>query len=295
MKGTTREYLAVLVTYSLLFMNAHQLLGGCDPPCDDCEDCDIEDCECVWEGCPPCGRCRYCDSNCDCQWRGNCRYDHQCPDCYTCPTPSCNCTYDCNPSTQFCCDGTCCNNGTTCCDGACCDPDNCMECDGQGNCVSRCADCMICVAGDCVDIQCAILGECEECNETTGVCDYICSSEECCHNNICIDKCNPNGGATCTWTNPPVLDPLCTWIHDTNHGCLHPGDSCSWEVIEGSGKNATCADCAPGCTTSTYCVKLKPIVCEDVITWLPPWKDCTCTGTPDLWNPEEVGTRDVCP
>ncbi len=161
---------------------------------------------------------------------------------------------------------------------------------------SKCADCMNCVAGDCVDILCAVVHGCEECNETTGECESICDPDQCCHNYECVDKCDADGGGTCTWTNPPVIDPLCNWLHDSDHSCQNPGAGCGWEVVGGPDNNAACAPCDPGCSLdSTYCVKLEPIVCKTTLTGWPPFIDCTCTGTPDLVTYEYAGTRDICP
>jgi len=249
MKGTTREYLAVLVTYSLLFMNAHQLLGGCDPPCDDCEDCDIEDCECVWEGCPSCGRCRYCDNNCDCQWRGNCRYDSHCEDCYSCPTPSCNCTYDCDPN-QFCCDGTCCNNGETCCDGACCDP-NTETCCGTSDCCNNYSE--IC----CDDTICCDWTEGEICCNGTCCNGSCCDSWDCEH---CVSgSCEPCLSKASDYEElqecSAVPDP--DWTPQPN-GCSSPlsGDNPAWiwcgEASSFLGPCNTHDTCYQTCGSSKY-------------------------------------------
>jgi len=159
MKGTTREYLAVLLACSLLLSTfSVPARAGCEPPCDDCEECDIEDCECVWEGCPSCGRCRYCDSSCDCQWVGNCRYDSDCPDCHTCPTPECNCEYQCNPDNCQ----TCVNGSCQVCGG---DPDKCCD---NGTCVDKCTNTGQCDYGElpsgpyanCQALQDPVTGQC---------------------------------------------------------------------------------------------------------------------------------------
>ena len=168
-----------------------------------------------------------------------------------------------------------------------------MQCCGGGEyCCDPIGLCMECVDGECVDI--CNDANCEVC-DGSGNCVSTCDATECCSFGTCVDKCDPDGGDTCTWTSPPVQDPLCTWMHETDHSCLNPGATCNWEPMSEPGKNATCAGCAPGCTVSTYCVMLKPVVCKTTLTIWPPFIACTCTGTPALYEPVERGTRYICP
>lgn len=104
-------------------------------------------------------------------------------------------------------------------------------------------------------------------------------------------------GDLCTWTNPPVIDPLCSYLHEGSKQCKNPGAGCSWEPIGEPKRNAACAPCAPDCTldSAEYCVTLKPVVCKNVLSGWPPFNDCKCQGTPDLYETEEVGTYYICP
>jgi len=94
----------------------------------------------------------------------------------------------------------------------------------------------------------------------------------------------------CTWTDPPVQDLTCEYMWPTNPICLNPGATCAWTVDEGPGENATCAPCAPGCTTSTYCVRLKRKECREIFV---PFVGlvCYCRDTTDLVI---RGTRNIC-
>ena len=99
----------------------------------------------------------------------------------------------------------------------------------------------------------------------------------------------------CTWTAPPVQDLFCEITTPEMPYCMNPGATCKWEVTSGPGLNATCADCAAGCTVTTYCVWLKPILCYDGLWPLPPFYMCKCGEQPDLYDPVPCGTRYVCP
>ena len=239
MKGTTREYLVVLLVCSLLLsVFSVPAAASCDPPCDDCYTCN-DDCDCVWEGCdPPCGHCRFCNNNCDCEWRGNCRYDHHCADCYDCV--SCNCAYQCNPSTQFCCDGTCCNNGKTCCEGACCDPDNCETCVG--------GSCEVC-GGDpdkfCCEGTCCDNGE--TCCE--GECCACCGSSCCGGEEYVAILCSCSTGGGDGWNE-------CS-VRKVYHNCQPGGCNCtdSNRQAWGAGTSYSEREVDPGrtCNGVPYC------------------------------------------
>jgi len=288
---------------SILLLLVCFLLSGLTMQVIACPNPDCGSC-CHWVSTGPGPSDGYCELNTgaecgDCQ--GGCY--NPCNNCV-----SCSCEWDCSPG-QSCCNDTCCDSGnccnsTTCCsnsDDVCCTDaanDYCCPSDYtccQGSCCDPIGKCEICLGGvQCVN-GCIFYYNCLKC-DGEGQCVTKCDNTQCCHQDTCIDKCDPDGGATCTWTNPPVLDPLCEYLQVGSRECLNPGDSCSWEVDEGPRENAVCAPCAPGCTLgSTYCVKLKPIKCEDSLTWLPPFIDCTCTGPPASYVPEPAGTRDVCP
>jgi len=131
----------------------------------------------------------------------------------------------------------------------------------------------VCIDGEC--IVCGVL------NET-----HCCVGD-----GECVEKCDPYGGDMCTWTNPPVLDPLCTYMWPTNPNCLNPGATCSWTVVEGPIWNDVCASCDPGCSLgSTYCVRLRRKECREVFV---PFMGmvCTCRDTEDF---VERGTRYIC-
>lgn len=196
-----------------------------------------------------------------------------------CPPPQPPC-YRCedgvwvwNCGSGNCCGGSCCSY--PCCGSSCCPTDRC--CNG-----ACCPSGQICCGGVCCD--------------PTKCCNYVCCPpDKCCVNGTCVKNCDSGGGGTCTWTYPPVPEPVCQWMWPTNPTCLNPGLCCNWAIIEGPGQNASCR-CAPGCTTSTWCVELKPIVCENVVASpVPPYIWCKCSGTPPLYTPVWTGTRYICP
>jgi hypothetical protein len=140
------------------------------------------------------------------------------------------------------------------------------------------------------------MGECEVCNETTGECDYTCSEDQCCDDNECVEKCDPTGGSMCTWTEPPVQDPKpCDVVSPEMPICMNADASCDWKKTSGPGLNATCADCAPGCTVTEQCVWLMPILCDEGLDPFPPFYYCKCFKEPGLYDPVARGTRYVCP
>ncbi len=128
---------------------------------------------------------------------------------------------------------------------------------------------MNCVFGDCIDIKCAVLGECERCNEITGECESTCNSDECCDNDTCVDKCEPDGGP-CEWTYPGVESQCQVQDPGGNLNCFpdEEGKICDWYVV-GTERttSAKCADCAPNCTTiiTGSCVMLKARVCKSYL------------------------------
>ena len=238
----------------------------------------------------------------------------------------------CNPYIT-CCNGTCCdpnncqdcNYVTSSCESVC-DPDLCQVCDGQGNCedCSRYGLCYECIGGyclcmkeccedsdcpnpscqECIGCQCQLKAgaecahtlDCAPCYDCVNCqCEYQCASDECC-DNVCVKRCIPEGGATCTWTNPPVVDPLCEVATPEMPFCINPDKTCDWEPVEGPYLNAACADCDPGCTmNSTHCVVLRPVLCYEGLWPLPPFYKCQCIKTPATYEPEEAGTRYICP
>lgn len=260
-----KSIIAVLIC-SLLSFSLTAPSIACGPPdCGDCYTWNSETEECEWD----------CSSGQTCCNGTCCDSDDCCNDEICCTGQKC-CTdlgsYCCD-SNQICCDGTCCDQGWRCCYGGyCCEGD-------KWCCMGSCCEPDLCE--ECVGGQCKVCGG---------------DPTQCCDNGTCINKCDPDGGATCTWTSPPVQDPLCRWMHETDHSCLIPGATCDWEPTSGPGKNAACASCDPGCALgSTYCVMLKPVVCKTTLTIWPPFIDCTCTGTPALYDPVPRGTRYICP
>ena len=242
----------------LLLPSFSTVATACPPPCPDCYLWNGDGCD--WVGChPPCEDCYDCDATCHCQ-----------------------CTADCG------CDGKTCSG--------CCDCQNCACVPDQ----SECSGCCQCSSGcSCEDeaSECSS-AHCEEC--TNCACVSWCASNQCCSVwlpvGTCVPKCDPDGGDLCTWTDPPVLDPLCAYIHEGSKQCMNPGASCKWKVVSGPARNAVCAPCDPACTlSSTYCVMLEPIVCKDVLSPLPPPNDCECKGTPQMVNYTYAGTRAICP
>jgi hypothetical protein len=238
---------------------------ACPPP--DCGAC------CHWEGPVPGGFC-YLDLGADCGDCAGCSY------CYSCVICWCQCTSECCQDSD--CDGEC----YRCSNCSCVNDDD------------KCTGCESCVDGECEDDDdnCVSSGPCKSC--VNAICEddnTKCGSDECCDDGTCVDKCDPDGGATCTWTNPPVYDPICEIADPLMPFCINPDKTCDWEAISGPDYNATCADCAPGCTTSTYCVLLKPILCTEGLWPLPPFYMCRCIGEPSLYDPVPRGTRDVCP
>ena len=318
----------------LLLSDCAKPRAACPPQCPPCYWWDGSGCEWDCDTGEFCcdGTCCSTGTTC-CQ--GSCCHPDDCETCQGSKCKStCNletqhcCGGTCIAWEKWCCDGTpcdrpcctdtdtdyCCPQGKPCCDGSCCDPCDCEEC-VDGSCVDICDpdECEVCQDGSCVD-RCPLYEFCLEC-DGSGNCLSKCNSDlcqvcindecivcgvlnqsHCCLDGECVEKCDPYGGNVCTWTNPPVLDPLCTYLHEGSKQCLNPGDSCSWEVVEGPMFNDICAPCAPGCPlNSTYCVKLEPIVCKDVLSPWPPFNDCACTGTPELVTYRYPGTRYICP
>jgi len=274
---------------SILLLLVCFLLSGltmpaiaCPPPyCGSC---------CHWVSTGPNPEDGYCDLN----------TGVECGDCQGCYNPcnscvSCSCVWDCTP-TQFCCTDSgdyCCPSGYTCCNGSCCDPYNCEICVG-GKCVDKCADCMSCVYGDCVDIQCkVILGGCQRCNETTGECEYSCSDEGCgeiCVRNECVPDCD-SVGSYCDWTFPPIQSG-CPGTHIEDLSCA-PGVTdltCDWKVVESFSNSATGPCKVPG----GFCATLEPVICKD--KFIPTMgMVCSCTGTPALVYYQYRTARYKCP
>lgn len=159
---------------------------------------------------------------------------------------------------------------------------------------SKCADCMTCVAGDCVDIQCQIiLGNCQRCNETTGECEYSCSNEGCgeiCVDNECVPDCD-TVGSTCDWTSPPIQS-NCPGTHIEDLSCAPgvTGLTCNWILVQSFSHSAT----GPCKESGGFCAKYEPVVCEDkFIPFL--GMVCGCIGTPPLVYYEYRTARYKCP
>ena len=175
-----------------------------------------------------------------------------------------------------------CGDCQNCTESGCesyCDPYLCMDCNiALKICEWQCGDCGICFEGSCIS---------------------TCGADQCCDDDLgmCVDKCDPYGGSTCTWTDPPVEDALCAMVSIALLICESPGTSCGWRVVDGPGMNAACASCDPGCSLgSTWCVKLEPILCADKLSLSPPfWIECHCWGTPSVIEYEYAGTRAICP
>jgi len=277
---------------------------------------------------------RACTTQCDecCYWNGYECVDGSCSGCCDCIGCSCTdddseCTGSCTCSncsccgTNVCCDGTCCSAGQTCCNGTCCDSGDC--CGGDTCCTTGdtcctdsgsyccCSDETCCGGGCCGSSQtccggdtCCTTGDtcCTDsgnycCGSDETCCDgSCCSSSKCCDGGVCVDRCDPNGGEMCTYEFPPVVDPLCSYLEPGNTWCKNPGMFCGWEELESPEKNAKCADCDPDCDrVTTYCAKLKPVMCEDVFIWFPPFHDCRCEGEPEgTYTPEYPGQKYEC-
>jgi len=197
---------------------------------------------------------------------------------------------------EICCDGTCCDAGEICCDGTCCDSDDCCNdmCDPECCNSDDCADCMTCVAGECVDIECdIIMGDCYKCNETTGECEYSCSDEGC--GEICVrDECVPDCdtvGSTCSWTKPPVQSGCPgTAIDDLSCAAGIKGLTCNWILVQSVSNDATGPCKEPG----GYCATYEPVLCKDSFVF-GMGMVCNCSGTPPLINPEGRTPRSKCP
>jgi hypothetical protein len=265
---------------------------------------------------PQCPPCYY--------WNGSdCIYGCDPDRCETCKQGVCKSTCDsdncerCNGSGS--CESTCDPNQCEQCDGqgnceSKCDPNKCEECDGQGNCVSTCRECDTCIEGicfcfeeccedadctsscqECVNCncvlkqtsECAHWSDCEPCYDCVNCqCENLCSSTECCDNQICVPKCNPNGDCYFNW--PPVEVPGtgCTNTHPKETHCAPgmEGAVCAWVASSYYLTSAECASCAPGCRTlAGACVQLTPWLCHN--EYLPPFSYmCVCndsvTGSP---------------
>jgi len=289
-----KSVVILLICLLLLSGLTMQVIACPNPDCGSC---------CHWVSTGPGPSDGYCDLDTD--------TGAECGDCSGCsPCKSCIacfCIWDCIIPGATCCNGICCNSGnccnsTTCCpnsDDICCTNSGSYCCGSdeiccQGSCCDPISKCEICLGGvQCVN-GCIFYYNCLKC-DGEGQCVTKCDNTQCCHQDTCIDKCDPDGGATCTWTNPPVQDPLCTWIHQTNPNCQNPGDSCNWTVVEGPGENAACAPCNPGCNFgSTYCVKLEPKQCrESFVLFM--GMVCGCEDAQGLITYSYAGTKDTCP
>ena len=271
------------------------------PPCPDCYNCTETGCV---NRCNP--DTQFCCGNSCCS-KSKCCHNGQCVN--ECPGNCCECV------------GNHCLNVSGNCDQVNCD--HCVNCSCQYKCDhNKCESCywgdgfcyvcggypgMVCCNGQCCDT----IGLCHDC--INGQCEYVCDPDkcelcdgngncpstcdpdtQCCDNGTCVEKCDPDGGSTCTYPDPPGQ--LCAWVAPGDPTCLEPGAWCGWEAVAEAGKNAACAPCDPGCTLdSTYCVLLKPIKCNDVLSPIPPFHECACKGTPPLYEPVESGTRYICP
>lgn len=221
-----------------------------------------------------------------------------CEGCQNCEEGVCvDRDYLCNPC-HYCYMGTCMPYGD--CGGGCPTCESCVSCWCQ--CTSQCcqdSDCTLgchrCSACSCTS-RCELFDECEVCIDDECIKCGVLNATHCCVGNLeCVPKCVPEGGATCTWTDPQVLDPTCTYLHETDWHCQNPGASCNWTVVEGPGGNATCAPCNPGCDLgSTFCVKLEPKQCRE--TFIPTvGMVCYCKDAVGLITYSYAGTKDTCP
>ncbi len=154
-------------------------------------------------------------------------------------------------------------------------------------------DCETCNIGSCVD-RCPLYNSCLEC-DGDGNCVSECNPNQCCHENSCVTKCNPDGVNMCTWTVPPVDDPFCVMIYEGEPRCMNPGALCWWVPVSGPDFHAQCSPCWECELDSTYCVLLKPKLCKDTLSLFPPWYDCECEGEPDMYTPVPAGWRNICP
>lgn len=228
----------------------------------------------------------------------------------------------CHPYTT-CCYGSCCdwNNCETCVDGECklCDGRPELTCcnggccgTGQGGCLS-CVDGLGCVKcggdpykhcceGTCYDTRTQNCcprrdGHLYICGINEACCNgHCCPPGQCCDNDVCVDKCNPNG-ASCNWTAPPVSSscPGCT-IDDPSCCSIDEGLLCHWEILSQHTTSAKCADCAPGCglIRDDNCVVLKPHVCGN--SWLPfIGVYCNCKNPEGLVDYTYLGDHYICP
>jgi len=128
-----------------------------------------------------------------------------------------------------------------------------------------------------------------------GDCYYKCKADECCELGECIKRCTPNAGTPCTYTLPPVYDPVCApLVPGVDFSCLNPGACCKWKVVSGPIGNAQCAGCDLDCAQEYSCVTLEPVVCRNVLSIVPPFIWCECSGTPDLVYYQYAGTAWDC-
>jgi hypothetical protein len=168
------------------------LAHGCVSECDYWGEC--EDCNSLVPG----GQCqRWCDPDNDC-CHGRCCDHVQCLKCNGDPDNP-ECESRCDPN-EVCCYGKCCNtkqclecngdpNNPQCRDRCALNPAECLECDGHGNCVSKCdPNDETCCYGTCCNTK-----QCLECNgdPNNPQCRSTCNpNDECCYGTCCNhDQC----------------------------------------------------------------------------------------------------------
>ena len=261
--------LLIGLTCLLLFsLSVPVIACECDPSCEGCQSCEAGVCVDDPSLCIPCQNCE----------GGECVDDDDL--CFGCERCSFSYCID---------DNTKCNSCQNCSGGDCilkptseCDEDSDCGLPGCWNCVNcKCEyicnfleNCEVCIGGECI------------------VCGVINETHCCVGDGECVEKCDQYGGNVCTWTNPPVQDPLCNWMWDTNPNCLNPGAICSWTVVGGPIWNDVCAPCDPGCSLgTTHCVKLQPKKCKEIFI---PFMGMVCYCR-EATGSELAGTRYTCP